>query len=834
MTPLRATLRLQLHADFPFDAARAQLDYVRSLGISHLYLSPIGEAVPGSTHGYDQVDPTRISDALGGEAGFVRLATAVREAGMGLVLDIVPNHMATHAANPWWWDVLRNGRQSPYAGWFDIDWRAPGRDGRLWWPVLDRPLRAAIEDGVLKAVRGGDGVVLDHHGLHVPVQAARYADLDAWCATVNASPAKLLALVLAQPYRLAWWRTGNSLINYRRFFDVTGLAALRIERRAVFDAVHALPLRLLGEGWIDGVRIDHVDGLADPGGYLRRLRHALDARAPSGAQPLLLVEKILAPGESLRDDWMCDGTSGYDFMDQVGGVLLDACGEAPLRQAWRARSGRSGDFAVEEHAARVQVLRGPLAAERARTGRALDALIAEDAALAELGGPLLRRALDAVLAEFPVYRTYAARGGLDAQDRARWRGAADRACARTSDTALHAAIDALVDDALQRPGALGNRLRTACEHLSAPLNAKAVEDTAFYRHGVLLSRNEVGSHPVELALAPERFHASAAARGGRALLATSTHDHKRGADVRARLAVLASDAAWWTQRVDAIEATLPQACAAVDGGDRWMLWQTIVGAWPPDLDAGDADGIETLRARIAGWQQKALREAKLRSSWLEPDAAYESACGTLLRAALEHPGACDALAASAHAIAACGAVYGLAQATLQLCVPGVPDLYQGCEGWDLSLVDPDNRRPVDYARRRRWMDDAGVIDDWRSGRPKARLWHRLLALRGAQPALFAGGDYAPLHAHGDGADRVLAFTRRHDGAQLIVAVPRAFARTQVQADTPAWRPDAWPDTRLALPSGRWRDVLGERMWNGGDQPVADLWSGLPVAVLIRD
>lgn len=835
MTAPRATARLQLHADFTFDAARAQLDYFQALGISHLYLSPIGAAVPGSTHGYDQVDPTRISEALGGEAAFVRLAEAARAAGLGLLLDIVPNHMAAHPDNRWWWDVLRHGRGSAYAGWFDIDWRAPGRGGRLWLPVLDRPLRAAIEDGVLTATRGADGVVLDHHGTHYPVEGTRFADLDAWCASINASPAQLLALVQAQPYRLAWWRTGNTQVNYRRFFDINALAALRIERRAVFDAVHALPLRLLGAGLIDGVRIDHVDGLADPRGYLHRLRRAMDAHAPGDARPWLLVEKILAPDESLPEDWDCDGTTGYDFMDQVGGVLLDPAGEAPLRTAWQARSGRSGDFALEERTARAQLLHDALAAERARAGRLLEALLPGDDALAELGAPLLRPALDAVLAEFPVYRTYATRHGLDGDDLERWRAAAARARGHTRDGALQAAIDALVDDLLRRPGTAAQALRVACEQLSAPLNAKSVEDTVFYRHGVLLSRNEVGSHPVRLSLAPADFHARAAARAPRALVAAATHDHKRGADVRARLAVLAGDPAWWLQRVDAIEAALPQACAGVDGGDRWMLWQTIVGAWPPDLDAADDDAVHALGARIADWQTKALREAKLRTSWLDPDPAYENACEALLRAALREPAARTALADTADALAVPGAVYGLAQATLQLCVPGVADLYQGGEGWDLSLVDPDNRRPVDYAQRRQWLargTDPG--DGWRCGRIKACVWQRLLALRAAHESLFASGDYASLPAHGPDADRVLAFTRRHDGDALIVAVPRAFDRAWLEDATPAWRADAWTDTRLALPPGRWRGVFDDRTWDGGDRTVAGLWAGFPVAVLIRD
>lgn len=835
MTPLRATVRLQLHADFPFDAARAQLDYFAALGISHLYLSPIGAATPGSTHGYDQIDPTRISEALGGEAGFRALAMAAREAGMGVLIDIVPNHMATHADNAWWWDVLAHGRDAEHARWFDIDWDAPGRGGRLWLPVLDRPLREAIDAGALRVAHSARGAVLDHHGSQYPVQGAAQSDVAPWCEAVNAAPQRLHALVLEQPYRLAWWRTGNSLINYRRFFDVTGLAALRIERPDVFDAVHALPLRLLGEGLIDGVRIDHVDGLADPRGYLQQLRDALDTAASGGNRPLLLVEKILAPDEALPDDWDCDGTTGYDFMDQVGGVLLDPDGETHLVAQWRAHSGRSGDFAGEEHLARTQLLQGALAAERARTGRLLDVAIVGDAALEELGAPLLRRALDAVLAEFPVYRTYAPRDGMQAADLARWRQAADRACARGADAALQRAIDGLVDDLLQRPGDAAAALRTACEQLSAPLNAKSVEDTAFYRHGALISRNEVGSHPVSLACLPAVFHRKAAARGPRALVATSTHDHKRGADVRARLAVLASDPHDWATRVAAIEAAVPEACAAVDGGDRWMLWQTIVGAWPPDLHADDDAGVDALRRRVAGWQEKALREAKLRSSWLDPDTRYEAAAGALRDAAFADGAARLLLARAAERIAAPGAVLGLAQATLQLCVPGVPDLYQGCEGWDLSLVDPDNRLPVDYALRRSWREAAhDAHTHWRGGGIKSRVWQQLLALRRAQPALFAMGDYAPLKAAGEDADGVLAFTRRHDGAALIVAVPRASAVLRVRRDAPAWQPDAWTRTQLSLPEGRWRDACSGRVFDGGDHAIAGFWQEFPVAALIRD
>ncbi|WP_337244416.1 malto-oligosyltrehalose synthase [Luteimonas sp. gir] len=834
MTALRATARLQLHADFGFDAAAAQVDYYAALGVSQLYLSPVGTAVPGSTHGYDQIDPTRLNPELGGDVGFARLARTARDAGLGLLLDIVPNHMATHADNPWWWDVLAQGRASRHADWFDIDWRAPGREGRLWLPVLDRPLRNAIADGVLQVEDGARGPVLVHHMVPFPVTGAPEGDRAAWCAACNADPARLEALALAQPYRLAWWRTGFDRVNYRRFFDITSLAALRIEHVPVFDAVHALPLRLLAEGAIDGVRIDHVDGLADPRGYLRRLRRALDAASMGPDRPVLLVEKILAPGEGLPADWACDGTTGYDFMDQVAGVLHTGEGEAALQAQWRAASGRSGDFAAEERLARHQQLDRALAAEADRAARALDAVVAGDAALRELGAPALRRALVAVLCEFPVYRTYAHAGGFDADDLARWQTAAQRALARDDDAVLAVAVAALLE-ALQRPGAASRALRLRCEHLSAPLNAKSVEDTAFYRHGVLLSRNEVGSHPQHLALPVEDFHTAAARRGPRALLATSTHDHKRGADVRARLALLSAEPTWWANVVADVESSLVEACAPVDGGDRAMLWQTLVGAWPPTLRADDSAGVAHLRERVAAWQLKALREAKLRSSWTRPDADYEAAATALLGRALADDSARAVLAQAAECLAAPGVVVGLAQAALQLCVPGVPDLYQGCEGWDLSLVDPDNRRAVDFDLRRAWLaDDRAPDADWREGRPKAWLWRCLLALRHAHSALFAHGDYAPLYADGDAADRVLGCTRRHDGDALIVLVPRAFGLSWVEGDAPALVPRVWNTTSIVLPDGRWRDAIAGTVVTGGRHRLTALWSRFPLAVLTAE
>jgi (1->4)-alpha-D-glucan 1-alpha-D-glucosylmutase len=860
MIPLRATARLQLHAGFDLDAATAQVPYYDALGISHLYLSPIGTAVPGSTHGYDNTDPGTVNAELGGEPALLRLSHAARARGMGLLLDIVPNHMAAHPANAWWWDVLRLGRRSRHAGWFDIDWRAPGRDGRLWLPVLDRPYAQALRDGVLQVVEHAGEAQLAHHDQRFPLGLpARELPAEAqarqrWLQALNADAVRggdaLHRLLQRQPYRLAWWRVGNDMLNYRRFFDITSLVALRVEQPAVFDAVHALPLRLVAEGHVDGLRVDHVDGLSDPRAYLRRLRSRLDAagrrRGIAAGGIALYVEKILAPGETLPADWACDGTTGYDFMDQAGALLHPPAGQAPLTALWQRGSGRSGVFAEEERQARDEVLRTPLQAEFTRTVEALSALARLDPQAAEFSPQMLARALCVLLRWFPVYRTYAGRDGLDAVDTVRLEAAA--AAARDGlpvalDAALAAIVRWLRDDrgATRAQLALRRIARRRVEQLSAPLNAKAVEDTAFYRHGVLLSRNEVGSHPDHFALDPAGFHAACqarAARHPRALLATATHDHKRGEDVRARLAVLAAQPRWWTQQVRRLE-TLARGCGgdAVAGGDRLMLWQTAVAAWPLALTATDSAGLQAYATRLAQWQCKALREAKLFSSWTDPRSGYEDAARHWLEALLLGRGGAGArrlLQQAAAAIAPAGARNGLVQATLRLTAPGVPDLYQGGEGWDLSLVDPDNRRPVDYARRAAWLDDPrdwhALLHDWHDGAVKARLLARLLALRRVQPALFARGDYRTLAAPRRAG--WLAFRRQHAGTALVVAVALRPAAASEAALMPSAR--HWGTAMLPVPAGRYRDVLAERDLHSTHAGLAasTLFARSPVAVLL--
>jgi (1->4)-alpha-D-glucan 1-alpha-D-glucosylmutase len=849
--PLRATVRLQLHAGFTLDDAAAQVDYFARLGISHLYLSPIGRAVPGSNHGYDNTDPTRVNPELGGEPALRRLSQAARAQGLGLLLDIVPNHMATHADNAWWMDLLRHGRQSRHAEWFDVDWDAPDAGGRLLLPVLDRPLHAALAEGLLSLEQHDDGWYVRHHDQAWPltpgtVDAPAGRRVEAWRQRINAGARRgdgaLAAILERQAWRLLWWRAGNDRINYRRFFDITSLVALRCERAEVFRAVHALPLRLLAEGVIDGVRVDHVDGLTDPAAYVQALRAALDRagarRGLAPGQALLYVEKILAPGEQLPANWNCHGTTGYDFMDQVGAALHDAAGVDALTDRW-AGAGGERDFAAVERQARLLILRGPLQAEFNRCLRRLLQVAAQSPALADLSAQMWARALQALCVHFPVYRTYAAAGGLDA-DGGRYLDGAAKAAARDLGPAEQLALETLAGWLREGAGRDLQRLRAGFEQLTAPLNAKAVEDTAFYRHGPLLSRNEVGSHPVHAAAGIEGFHRSCRLRARNhplALLATATHDHKRGEDTRARLAAISHRPQWWIEQLDAFEAATPEHLRdAVPATFRLMLWQTLVAAWPFEGLPANAAG-SAFAERINAWATKALREGKQYSSWTEPDAAIEDAVQALIRHAVQ-PRTDDALqaalGAAAAALGVAGARLGLAQLALKLTAPGVPDTYQGTEGWDLSLVDPDNRRAVDYDARRAWLEDPrdwqALLRQWQDGAVKARLLATLLALRAEQPRLLEGG-YRPEHV----GDDVVAF-RRTAGRRLLW-VGALVADAGASEDEGLLLPDTcWNGRTVALPAGTWRSVMdsGElELAQSRDVPLSTLFARAPVAVWVR-
>ncbi len=795
MTP-RATYRLQLHKDFTFADAEAIVPYLDRLGISHAYLSPVTTATKGSTHGYDVVDPTAINPELGGEAGFRSFVAVLRDHGMGVVIDIVPNHMGVAGGeNAWWNDVLARGKDSDHADVFDIDWRTP-----VVLPVLGDPLPKALADGAI-AVEGNEIVAYGEH--RFPLRPE-----DHGIGAVEGD--ELVALLDRQHYRLAWWRTADDELNWRRFFTVNELAGVRVGNEAVFERTHELYFRLWREGLIDGVRIDHVDGLTDPVGYCRRLRARFEAMTRADGVPAIIwIEKILGAGEPLATDWGIDGTSGYDFMEEVAGLLHDSAGEEPLATAWAALSGRSATFEPEELQARQDELAWQFEGQLRGCVRAFVTLADSDADNV-LTEAMLRRAIERLLWVFPVYRTYGLGDSAPAGD------AAIRAKARGRVDALIPPGEEFVVDAVlawlagEGPGDrdLAAEAVRRFQQLSAPVAAKGVEDTAFYRYGRLLSRNDVGFDATVFAREIDGFHEAMAARARnwpRALLATATHDHKRGEDVRARLAVLSEVPDRWQSHVARWNELAAAALEGVDPADAYMLYQTLYGAWPEGLATDDAAGLSAFAERVNAWQEKALREGKLRSSWEAPQEEYEARCKALTETLLDPARSADFLAdlAELHGATETAAQSNtLAQMTLRLTVPGVPDTYQGTEMLDLSLVDPDNRRPVDYAARE------GALAD--GGSPKLELLAELLALRRAHPAVFAEGDYKPVAVSGERAGHVLAFIRQAGDERLLVAVGLRLS----DMDDAGW----WGDTVL--------HVEGEMT------PLATLFSDRTVAARI--
>jgi malto-oligosyltrehalose synthase len=817
-----ATYRVQFHAGFTFADAANLAPYWARLGISHLYASPIATARRGSTHGYDVVDPTTINPALGGEPGFRALVGALRAQGLGVVLDIVPNHVAVGGDdNAWWLDVLEKGPASPFSRYFDIDWSSahPGLSGKVLAPFLGKPYGEALAAGDLALdvePEAGRLSILAHGAHRFPLRAEDYGDVLAALGVASLEgldrerlaraydPGRLHALLERQHYRLAWWRMAGDAINWRRFFDITELAGLRIEDPVVFDAVHALPLRLYAEGLIDGLRVDHVDGLANPPGYCRTLRRALLAADPT-RQPWLVVEKILGAGEALPTDWSVDGTTGYEVMNEISALQHDPAGAQPLARFWARVSGRPANFEVEEQAARREILTRDFAGQLDAAARAFHRLATADVVTRDLALPALRRALTAIVVAFGVYRTYAADTSVAPLDALSKAIAAEPA----SGVALEQ-IGRWLSGQSPAPADLRAEAIRRFEQLSAPVAAKAVEDTAFYRYGRLLSRNDVGFDPGRFSTSPAAFAQRAAERGAAfpsSLLTTATHDHKRGEDVRARLAVLSQIPDLWIEHASAWLDLMP--LGQVQPGDAHMLHQMIVGAWPLDLAADDAAGMTAFADRLAGWQRKALREAKLRTSWTVPDDAYETACETYLRRLLTGGDATfrQACAKFVTALAPAGVANSLVQTGLRLTLPGVPDLFQGAEFWDFSLVDPDNRRPVDYSVRQTALSARRAPPTWRDGAHKQALIARLLDQRRARPDLFTA-PLRPIALTGARASQALAFERPSPEGRLLVLAALHGAATCMQRGEPLIDPGWWADT--ALPDGRrLADVMGQ-------------------------
>ncbi|MGH4006670.1 MAG: malto-oligosyltrehalose synthase [Pseudonocardiaceae bacterium] len=752
MTPPPSTYRLQFGPGLTFADAAAVVPYLASLGVGAVYTSPLLQAMPGSLHGYDVADPGRVSDVLGGEAGRRALVAAVREHGLALVVDIVPNHLgvADPQANPAWWDVLRHGPSSPFARWFDI----------TGWP-LRLPVLAAAPEALADL-----SVSLRYHERAFPVAPG----------TVG-NPQQVHE---AQHYRLVSWRADP---GYRRFFAVSELAAVRVEDPEVFAATHREVLRWVAEGDVDGLRVDHPDGLTDPAGYLHRLReHAPDA--------WIVVEKILEPGEELPGAWPVEGTTGYDALAEVDGVLVDPAGEAAFTALDTALTGVQTTWTQLVHDCKLDVATGMLGAELRRlAGLAPDVTDVTDA-LAE------------VLACFPVYRSYLPEG-VAHLDQA-------LAAARDRRPELAATLEAL-SPRLRDPA---DELAVRFQQTSGAVMAKGVEDTAYYRWTRFIALNEVGGDPARFGLDIDGFHAAMARREELApdgMTTLSTHDTKRSGDVRARLAVLSELPGLWADAVEEFTGLADAAGATVpDPALGHLLWQTLVGAWPLPPD------------RLHAYLDKAMREARTRTSWTDPDEAFETAMHAVADAALDSPPLRAAVARVAARITPAGRSNSLSTVLLQLAMPGTPDTYQGSELWDLSLVDPDNRRPVDFIARAdllQRIDHGWLPDVDASGAAKLLVVSRTLRARRDHPERFTG--YTPLHADGVAAPHAVGFARRG-----VVAVA-----TRLPVGLAAR--GGWGETALPLPEGSWTDAF-TGFSTSGPAPLADLLARYPVALLLAD
>ena len=790
----RATYRLQLNKDFPFGQARAVLPYVAKLGVSHLYLSPILQARAGSTHGYDTVEHRRINPELGTLDDFRALVVAARSHRLGVILDFVPNHMGIGGTeNAYWLDVLEHGKTGRYAHWFDIDWSPvdPSLTGKVLVPVLGCSYGEALAEGRLElrhdAGTGKFAIWVDGAN-KLPLSPQSAVGLSPESpARINADAEQLDRLVQRQNWRVARYSVASDDINYRRFFIVNDLAGIRIEEPEVFDHAHGLIFQLIEEGLVDGLRIDHIDGLYDPKAY------ALKLREKSPRPIYLVVEKILAPHEHLRSDWDVDGTTGYEFSAHLTALGADPAGEAALTQAYREFTGEQRDFGAIEREAKLEIIDTEMSAELDRLAALARGIAVHKRTTADLTRNGLRNAIRALVSAMTVYRSYVDADGSSDIDRRNIGVALDEA--RRAAPALDPALFDFLGEVIARPGdADGLELVRRLQQYSGPVMAKGLEDTALYRYNRLIALNDVGELPDRFSLGVEAFQDFNSARLTQfphAMLTTSSHDTKRGEDTRARILTLSGHADEWKTAVDEWAKSLAPASDGVTRNELWYFFQMLIGAWPVAWaeTGAPADELATFRERLQAAMLKSVREARVNSTWAVPNQTYETALRDLIDTALANTADNRFLPAFRKFVAGigeAGARVGLAQAVLKLTVPGVPDIYQGAELWEQSMVDPDNRRPVDFSVRQGLLDRAGPLDmtDWRDGSVKLAVIQRLLELRSTEPDLFAQGSYEPVWA----GDHLVAFARRHQGRALLVAVAlypwreKASAQFELPAD----------------------------------------------------
>jgi len=904
-----ATYRIQLTANFDFDAAAAIIPYLKALGITHLYASPFMKARKGSTHGYDIVDHAKINPELGGDAGFERLSGALKKHDLGLILDFVPNHVGVHFAdNPWWLDVLEWGPASPHAVSFDIDWDIlPYRArGGVLLPIIGSSYGEALENGEIElrydADEGSFSAWYFEHRL--PIAPERYREIlrsvvkeagaeddtagkrlldlasrnkgfrhpnrneapafKAELASV-AGGAELIARGLAayragpdraaqilalhhllerQHYKLGHWRLAASDINYRRFFDVNTLAGLRVEDSGTFVAIHRLVKKLIAEDRLQGLRLDHIDGLRDPAQYFQRLRRLIrDAQGKSAKPFYMVVEKILGEHEELHPFTGIHGTTGYEWLNAITQVLVDGRGLEPLDEIWRQISNMSPRLEPVLKDAKRRVLETLLTSEFTVLTRLLARIAGGHYSTRDYSADSLRQALELYVLHFPVYRTYLTSTDTTGHDHALISQTIEKARADwfAADEGIFDFLrDTLTMDLIKPSRALHSpprvrRFALKVQQFTGPMMAKSLEDTAFYRYHRLLALNEVGGDPAARALSIDAFHEAMTVRAREwphGMTATATHDTKRGEDARARLMVLTEIPGEWASAIArwkilnaphlVVEGTMRAPSAAFE----YMLYQALLGAWPSNQND------DTFAERMQAYALKAAREGKQETSWLNPSPAYETGVRTFLTRILDRSISAeflDSMDILAQRVALLGALNSLSQITLKSMIPGVPDFYQGTEFWDLSLVDPDNRRPVDFAERaavlaaRETPDWADLTQNWRNGHLKLAWTRHLLKLRAELADVFAGGDYQPLTISGPHRDHVIAFARRRGRDAAIVAVTKSLAAF-------AQGGRVWPDAE-AFDGTLSLDGYSVEGIESTELRLSSLFRHLPVAVL---
>lgn len=868
-----ATYRLQFRNGMDFDRAHRLIPHLRRLGISHLYASPVFTAVTGSTHGYDVTKADEIDPALGGLASLRRLAAALHEAGMGLILDIVPNHMAASLENPWWRSVVAWGQESPYARHFDIDWTE-----KLTLPFLGMSFEEERAHGAIRLALdpAHAGLALRYHESFYPLHPKTYAaalatrndrtaarvaiacaeeasphgdaqaggilsgllaepalrtEIEAILAEISDDPDALTSIHDAQPWVLTDWKTASHRLSYRRFFEIAGLAGLRVEDPAVFEDSHRLVVELVRDGVVDGLRIDHVDGLADPRGYMERLRGAV------GPQTYIVVEKILERNEAFPPDWPVQGTSGYEFITALSDALVDEREGGRLASAFDALATGPGARPYKEEmlACKHLMLAENFAGEAARITGLAEAIAA--ATGAAFGRNDLKKAIRTLIAAFPVYRTYATAQGAGPDDRRLLDAVRAEADRQTADPAIRRALafisGAIADNVSGASLDLLSAFRTRFQQLSGAVMAKAVEDTLFYRKNALIALNEVGGDPGTPGGGPAAFHAAMARRADtmmHGLSTTSTHDTKRGEDARARLYTLSEAPDVWiaaTRRWRRMNA----AAGVPEPQLEWLIYQSFAGAWPA---GGLADAPAALRARMEGYVEKAMREAKIRSDWTRPDHDYENRVRDFVNALWSRQAFLADFDATLSPFVEAGLMNALSQTMIKLTAPGIPDIYQGSERSDFSLVDPDNRRPLDLADLV-VPPEKPSFDRRNFAACKHWLVATVLAARRDAPGIF-DGLYLPLEVTGEAAGSVIAFLRGTGGGYAVTIVPRlTFGKTV--PGMLAMQRHALADTSIRLPEGfAARPLLnvlaGTMLPAAGEIPVADILSADPVCLLL--